>query len=184
MIQKIKSGKYDVWSTDECHFQQNGTRCRMWIPTEIKNPVIKQEPTCRKISVFGTVNNQDGRFMYDISPVFSAETFLEHLKHIIQYKTPKKKILLIIDNARYHHATWLIPWLEENKRKIQLFFLQPYSPELNPVELVWKETRHSEAHNRYFPTVQSLWESITEAFDQWGKPNDKFRSLCKINYGV
>ncbi|WP_394698560.1 transposase [uncultured Methanospirillum sp.] len=74
--------------------------------------------------------------------------------------------MLIIDNARYHHATWLIPWLEENKRKIELLFLPSYSPELNPVELVWKETRYSEAHNRYFPTVQSLWGSITEAFDQ------------------
>ncbi len=94
----------------------------MWIPKEIKNPTVKQEPTRHKISVFGTVNNNDGRFVYSINPVFNAQTFLEHLKQVIQFRAKKKKILLIIDNARYHHAILLKPWLEENKRKIELFF--------------------------------------------------------------
>ena len=156
----------------------------MWIPKEIKNPVVKQEPTRHKISVFGTVNNQDGRFVYTINSVFNAVTFLEHLIELIQYRTKKKKILLIVDNAKYHHAILLKPWLEENKRKIELFFLPPYSPELNPVELVWKKTRYSETHNRYFPSIQSLLECIIGAFDKWSEPNDSLSSLCKINYVV
>ncbi len=156
----------------------------MWIPKEIKNPTVKQEPTRHKISVFGTVNNNDGRFVYSINPVFNAQTFLEHLKQVIQFRAKKKKILLILDNARYHHAILLKPWLEENKRKIELFFLPPYSPELNPVELVWKETRYSETHNRYFPSLQSLSGSITGVFEKWSMPNDSLRSLCKINYVV
>ena len=90
--------------------------------------------------------------------------------------------MLIIDNAKYHHAILLKPWLEENKRKIELFFLPPYSPELNPVELVWKETRYSETHNRYFPSLKSLFECITGSFERWSKPNETLKSLCKINY--
>ena len=81
----MQSGKYEIWSTDECHFQQNGTRCRMWIPKEIKNPVVKQEPTRLKVSVFGTVNTNNGRFVYNISPIFNAITFLEHLKQLITF---------------------------------------------------------------------------------------------------
>ncbi|WP_373840341.1 transposase [Methanospirillum sp.] len=62
--------------------------------------------------------------------------------------------------------------------------MPPYSPELNPVELVWRKTRYSETHNRFFPTLQSLLECITEAFDMWGDPNTVLKSLCKINYVV
>lgn len=122
----------------------------MWIPKEIKNPIVRQEPTRNKISVFGSVNIGDERFVYDINTIFNAETFLEHLKNLIQFRTKRKKILLIIDNAKYHHATLLKPWLEQNKRKIEVFLLPPYSPELNTVELVWKITRYSKTHNRFF----------------------------------
>lgn len=156
----------------------------MWIPKEIKNPVVKQEPTRHKISVFGSVNIDNGRFVYSINTIFNAVTFLDHLKQIVQFRIKRKKILLIIDNAKYHHANLLKPWLEQNKRKIELFFLPPYSPELNPVELVWKITRYSETHNRFFPTLQSLYECVTEAFNYWNEPNDELRSLCKINYVV
>ena len=103
LTEKYRSGKYEIWSTDECHFHQHGSRCRMWIPIENKNPVVFQEPNRFKISVFGSVNIEDGRFVYCMKSIFNAETFLEHLNQIIQYRT-KKKILLIVDNARYHHA--------------------------------------------------------------------------------
>lgn len=154
----------------------------MWVPPEIKNPIVFQEPNRQKKSLFGSVNTQDGRFVYNFSPIFNAITFLEHLKQVIQFKAKNKKILLILDNARYHHAILIQPWLEENKRKIELFFLPPYSPELNPSELIWKATRYSGTHNRYFPTLESLSDVLKSKYEQWAQPNDELVSLCAINY--
>lgn len=156
----------------------------MWIPKENKNPMVKQEPTRQKISVFGSVNVTDGRLVYCTSTIFNATTFLEHLEQILQCRTKSKKILLILDNARYHHAKILQPWLEKNKRKIELFFLPPYSPELNPIERVWRKTRYSETHNRFFPTLESLLYHITEGLNRWSLPNNELKSLCAINYVV
>jgi len=156
----------------------------MWIPKEIKNPVVKQEPTRHKISVFGSVNISNGRLVYHTSAIFNANTFLEHLEQILQFRTKSKKILLILDNARYHHAKIILPWLEKNKRKIELFFLPPYSPELNPIERVWGKTRYSETHNRFFPTLDSLLNSITQCLNRWTIPNGELKSLCAINYAV
>jgi transposase len=132
--------------------------------------------------VFGSVNIHDGRFVYNFNPIFNAETFLEHLKQIIQFKIKNKKILLILDNARYHHAILIQPWLEENKRKIELLFLPSYSPELNPTELIWRETRYSGTHNRYFPTLKSLSDVLKSKFYQWAQANDELVSLCALNY--
>lgn len=154
----------------------------MWVPPEIKNPIVFQEPNHKKKSLFGSVNIHDGRFVYNFSPIFNAETFLEHLKQIIQFKVKNKKILLILDNARYHHAILIQSWLEENIRKIELLFLPPYSPELNPTELIWKETRYSGTHNRYFPTLESLSDVLKSKFCQWALPNDELGSLCALNY--
>ena len=180
----IDTSKYEVWCQDECHFHQNGTRCKMWIPPEVKEPIAFHESNRKKVSIFGSVNTHNGNFVYKFSNIFNAETFLDHLKQLILQKPKWKKILLILDNARYHHAIMIRPWLEENKRKIKLLFLPPYSPKLNPAELIWKFSRYSVTHNRYFPTIDHLSKALEKKFGDWVGPNDELQSLCKISYVV
>ena len=43
----------------------------------------------------------------------------------------KKKVFLVLDNLRVHHAKLVQFWVEEHKDRIDLFFLPPYSPEYN-----------------------------------------------------
>ena len=182
LIEKYATGKYEIWSTDECHFHQHGTRFRMWLPKDIKDPTVIQEPNRLKVSIFGSVNVDTGRLVYCMNSIFNAETFLEHLKKILQGRSKRRKILLIVDNARYHHAKVIQPWLERNKRKIEFMFLPPYSPELNPIERVWKKTRYLATHNRYFPTLESLSSEISQRLNIWDLPNEELTSLCSINY--
>ena len=68
----------------------------------------------------------------------------------------KKKILLVLDNARYHHAKMLQPWLEYVFDVLELFFFPPYSPDLNAIEMLWKKTRRNVTHNRFFLSIQEL----------------------------
>ena len=44
---------------------------------------------------------------------------------------------MLLDNVRYYHAKRLKPTLERYKHRIELIFLPPYSPDLNPVERLW-----------------------------------------------
>jgi DDE superfamily endonuclease/Helix-turn-helix domain len=43
---------------------------------------------------------------------------------------------LIVDNLRVHRARTVTAWVEENKDRIELFYLPPYAPERNPDEYV------------------------------------------------
>ncbi len=52
----------DLWATDEVHFQQHGSRCRMWVPPETKDPVLLHHPTRRSVGYFGAVRLRDGKF--------------------------------------------------------------------------------------------------------------------------
>ncbi len=52
---------------DKVHFQQYGSRCRMWVPPETKDPVLLHHPTRKGVGYFGAVNIKDGRFIFKVS---------------------------------------------------------------------------------------------------------------------
>lgn len=175
-----KKENVEILFEDECHFQQHGSRCRMWIPVEEKDPVLKHAPTRKSISIFGAVNAHTGQLTSMVSPIFNAESFSAFLKKVLKTRKKHKKLIMVLDNARYHHAIMLKPWLTKHKKEIQLLFLPPYSPELNHIERVWKLTRRLCTHNQYFETLQQLECTVFNQMEQWRKPNESLRKLCCI----
>lgn len=66
---------FDLWFEDECHFQQHGTRCVMWIPPEEIDPVLLHAPTRRSTAVFGAVCPADGRLLTMPAETFDTQSF-------------------------------------------------------------------------------------------------------------
>ena len=64
----------------------------------------------------------------------NIELFIKFLHRLI--KDAERKVFLIVDNLRTHHAKKVSQWIEKHKDEIELFFLPAYSPELNPDEYV------------------------------------------------
>ena len=96
--------------------------------------LVLQEPTRKGISVFGAVDPYSGVLKASITEKYNAVTFREFLMSI---SPMSGEIHMVLDNAKYHHANLLKEFLESNSHII-LEFLPPYSPELNPIESVWK----------------------------------------------
>jgi transposase len=74
-----------------------------------------------------------------------------------------------------------MPNCTKNGEKISLEFLPPYSPDLNPIENVWKLTRRLATHNRYSPTLSDIANAVEIVFAQWAPGSDSLRRLCAIN---
>ena len=55
---------------------------------------------------------------------------------------PFRKIIVIEDNAKPHIAGLVKDFVRENKNRIAVYYLPPYSPDLNPDEKVWKYLKH------------------------------------------
>jgi hypothetical protein len=168
---------------DEVHFQQHGSRCRMWIPPEVEDPVCLHAPTRKSISYFGAVRLKDGKLV--MSPpdgMFDACTCWRFYRRIERIaKSSGRKIVMIIDNARYHHASLHEEWRQEVADHFVLNFLPPYSPELNPIERVWKLIRRRCLHNQYFPELNDVITAITPCLRAWSRPNITLSRLCGIN---
>ncbi|MCA9426944.1 MAG: IS630 family transposase [Candidatus Omnitrophica bacterium] len=170
----------DVWCEDECHFQQHGSRCTMWVPPEDFDPILQHAPTRKSVAVFGAVRVSDGLLVAQQEKVFDAVSFQSFLKRILRHLRNGRRIVIILDNARYHHAKILQPWLSRYSEVLSLDFLPPYSPDLNPVERVWKMTRKLCTHNRYFATLEELTNTVSEQFQTWRRPNAELKRLCAI----
>ncbi|MDR2477450.1 MAG: transposase [Treponema sp.] len=65
----------------------------------------------------------------------------------------RKGSTVILDNARFHRKTELIPLA--GKVKVRLLFLPPYSPDFNPIEKTWVNMKRWLRDNAsYFPVLQ------------------------------
>lgn len=157
----------DLWATDEVHFQQHGSRCRMWVPPEVKDPVLLHAPTRKSVGYFGAVRLGDGRFVFRREEAkFNGETFFRFLRDLRRTSTRTGRCVIVItDNAKYHHARLHKSWREQQARHgFALDFLPPYSPELNPIERVWKLTRRLCLHNRYFSKLAEVIVAVETEF--------------------
>jgi len=153
----------------------------MWVPPEDLDPVILHAPTRKSVAFSGAVRSSNGLLVTQRADKFNAETFQRFLSRLIHRKRQGRKMIVVVDNARWHHAKALIPWLTGRQKALRLDFLPPYSPELNHIERVWKLTRRLCTHNHYFEVLEKLVGTVEDQFGLWTKPNDTLRRLCAIN---
>jgi transcriptional regulator with GAF, ATPase, and Fis domain len=149
--------------------------------TETKDPVLLHAPTRRSVGYFGEVRLRDGRFQFcREADRFKGATFFAFMKSLRRTSIRTgRRVVVITDNARYHHARLHQEWREEHAEDFALDYLPPYSPELNPIERVWKLTRRRYLHNRYFPDLDNVVAAVEVEFDQWTIRNETLRRLLE-----
>ena len=152
----------------------------MWVPPEIKDPIVIHAPTRKSVACFGAVSLQTGKFVRSMRPKFDALTFEAFLKRLLRHRSRGKRMVVVLDNAKYHHAMLLAPLLRKYRRVLTLLFLPPYSPQLAAIERVWKLARRLATHNQYFATLGELLAVVEACFDLWKKPNPVLKRLCGI----
>lgn len=146
-------------------------------------PEIKSPTDRYKVSVFGALG-KNGQLITSQNEIFDGISFQKFLQKLISEvqvedngSGKRKKILLILDNARYHHAKILKSWLEEVSDMLELLFLPPYSPDLNAIEMMWKKTRRNVTHNRYFASIDDLKYDINRYWAQFENSNNELMKL-------
>ena len=97
-----------------------------------KTPVRECKGTPEKVNMISTVTNLGKvRFMF-YQGGFNADLLIDFMKRLL--KDTGRKVFLILDNLRVHHARKVREWLDLNEERIEVFYLPSYSPNLNPDE--------------------------------------------------
>ena len=84
----------------------------MWVQPKIKDPVQFHAPTRKSMACFGAVSLVSGKFVRSMCERFDALRFEAFLKKLLRHRTRGKRMVIVLDNARYHHAILLAPLLK------------------------------------------------------------------------
>jgi transposase len=139
---------------------------------------VLSQPVRRSVKVFGALSlSHNPRFSFAFAERFNAQTFLRFLKRLVN--SSPRKILMILDNVRYHHARIVREWVDDNRDRIELHFVPPYSPEFNAIENLWRLTKRVTTHNRHFATLQDLRTRLFRRFNRYQGNPASLRGLVK-----
>jgi len=147
---------------DEASISNTATVSYDWAEKGSQPKICQPQRKKERRTVFGCVCPDDGTLVTSIADRGNTSTFFSFLVKIVK-RFEGKKVYVLLDNVRFHHAKRLKNILEKYKHKIELIFLPPYSPDLNPVERVWWLMRKKVTHNRW---VQSMQKRIDD-FNLW-----------------
>ena len=152
----------------------------MWAKRGIQ-PKVKSAPTKEKVAFYGFVNPNTGELFTCKSEKFNFETFIEATRKFVKKHYSGKRLAIVLDNASWHKkGVKLIKDDEELQEMCEFIFLPPYSPDLNPIERVWRITRKNRTHNKYFSSLHLLTNTLTDFFSSLRKPNILLQNLCTI----
>jgi transposase len=135
-----KAQKATIWFGDEAGVRSDGHAGTTWAPRG-RTPIVSTTGARFGLNLISAVSRRgDFRFM-GVQGRVNAEVFITFLKRLMQGM--HKPIFLIVDGHPTHKALKVRRFLETVGGKLALFFLPPYSPELNPDELVWNDLKNN-----------------------------------------
>jgi transposase len=108
------------------------------------------------------------------------EAFAGHLRHVAKVypRHRYKEVVILIDNAPWHRGKPIDEALAENPH-LKFKRLPSYSPQLNPIERLWKKLRRRATHNRLFDSLADLKQSIRASLRYFQTVRDKVESMLE-----
>ena len=115
------------------------------------------------VKLLGGLDYETGNVYIEDHESYNAQVFLSFLGNVLK-KYPTGNIVIILDNAKIHHAKLLTGFLQENPR-LHLEFLPPYSPNLNIIEELWGWLKSSVINNVFFHTREEIKAAVLSFLD-------------------
>lgn len=168
--------RIEVWFQDEARFGQKGTNSRVWARRGSR-PAAPRQTQYEWVYLFGAVCPESGECNGWIVPVANTEVFNHTLADLSAQLAADVHAVLVLDQAGWHMAKDVaVP------PNLTLLPLPPYSPQLNPVEQVWKHLRQRHLSNRVYPDVEALDKAVGDAWLSFVGDPAQVRSLCHYHW--
>jgi putative transposase len=143
---------------DEGGFGRISEPSQCWAPSGLR-PLVYHHHIREYEYAYGAVEPKTGEKFFLIMPQANTNCMNIFLRQL-SAEFPKDYILLATDNAAWHKAKALkVP------DNIRLFYLPPRTPELNPIEQIWKEIRKRGFKNKIFKTLDDVVDRLCQTIN-------------------
>jgi transposase len=128
-----------------------------WIKKGIRKEIAANSGRSR-LNLSGALDLISSKLHVQEDVTLNATSTIAFLKKIERAYPTKDKIYVICDNARYYRNKDVTAYLEDSK--VELHFLPPYSPNLNPIERVWKWMKERVMYNTYYADFMDFRNAV------------------------
>jgi len=135
LLKKAQKEHRIIYFEDESGIRSDHVTGRTWA-LRGKTPIVRRPASWKNINLLSVVS-PCGRMQFMTNEQkIDTKIFLQFISRILRHHI-RRKILLIIDNSGPHKSKIAKEFYKKNESRLQVEFLPPYSPELNPSEYIW-----------------------------------------------
>jgi len=177
---KAKQGRKDViYFVDSSHPQHQTKLSYGWIERGTRKP--EKMTACQKrVNLIGAINLDSHEVQHRQVQWVNGESIEAFLQQLIDANPEAENIHIIWDNAGYHKSEKILLFIEGTK--ITPHYLPPYSPNLNPIERLWKLMHEHVTYNRYYPKFADFTEAILGFFENIDSYQDIIKRRINDNF--
>lgn len=155
---RAKKENGEIYWGDETGMRNDSQHERGYAPKG-KTPVIRLNARRTSTNMISAITNQ-GKVRFKLfDGGMNVDIMIDFCTRLI--KSAKRKVFLIVDNLRVHHAKLFKAWLAEHKGEIEVFYLPSYSPELNPDEYLNCDLKAGVHSGKPARTKEQLKKKVT-----------------------
>ena len=170
---RAKREKALIFFADEAALRSDHHAGTTWAPVGL-TPVVERTGARFRLNMLSAVNAAGHfRFMVNEGSVNGA-IFAEFLERLVEGMD--RKIILVVDGCSIHRGKVVQEKLKELGDQVELVFLPPYSPQLNPDEGVWARVKQ-EVGKQVILTKQDLIQKAVAALEKFARMPEAVRAI-------
>ncbi len=178
---KVQATGELIYFVDAVHPQHQPRLAYGWI---LKG-TVKQMPVNgkqKRLNIIGGINLSTHRVIYNTAEKVNADSIKSFLLKLRQSHSKLVKLHVVWDNAGYHKVEEVLHFA--NKLNIKLHYLPPYSPNLNPIERLWKIMHEYVTYNRYYEKFNDFQIATLDFLKTIGRKKRLLRSRINDNFNL
>ncbi len=142
---------------DGVHPTHNVQPAYGWIQKGVRKEIPANSGRSR-INLSGVIDVIDHKVLVQEDKMLNAEATISFFRKIEEAYPEKNGIHVFCDNAKYYRNKAVTEYLKTSK--VRLHFLPPYSPNLNPIERLWKWMKERVIYNTYYPEFEDFKSAV------------------------
>jgi len=160
ILRQAKEKQALILFGDEASFAQWGSLGYTWALKGIQ-PTVKTSGIRKAYRVFGLLDCFRGAlYQRGLAGKFNSDTYQDFLAWVLTQV--KGHLIIIQDNVSYHTSAQLQTFYAEHTDRLMIYQLPAYSPDLNPIEALWKKVKKDATQLRWFPHFTDVVTKVTE----------------------
>ena len=172
----LKNADVEFWFSDECGIEGDPRPRRRWAKRGSR-PRLPTSQAHLRMNVTGAVCPQTGKAFALTLPYGDKETFQVFLDEFAKSVPPvsDRRMILVLDNASWHKSPAI------NWHHFEPMYLPPYSPDLNPIEVLWKVLKDRFFTDWYARTLEQLEDRVCQGLKALINCPETIASICTLS---